>query len=272
MKTKERIGTAAKILLGIVYMTPVILGLLFSIQPQSELMPVPQHLFTKNPTLANYINVFKSMPLFKYMKNTLITVAIVVPVQLFFASTSAFAFAFFDFKGKDLLFGIYLAAMMIPGETTVVAKFMMINGMGLLNTYLGLTIVDFVAVGGIFMLRQNMMSMPRELWEAAQIDGCTEMRYFGRVVLPLCGPLLSCQAITSFIGVYGSYLWPMMITTKEEYFTLQVGMATLRSEVTYVTSGNVLAAAVICMVIPLLVYIFLQRYVVAGLTAGAVKN
>ena len=270
-KNKERLGLAAKIIVGLIYAIPVIMCLLFSIQPNSEINTIPNHFIAENPTLENYKYVLQNIPVLTYLKNTLIMILIEVPIQILLASISAFVFAFFEFKGKNLIFAIYLTTMMVPGETTLVAKFMMIRDMNLMNTYLGLTIVSLVGAGSIFMLRQNMMSLPREMWEASVMDGCSEMKYFWKVVLPLCKPLIAAETITSFITTYNSYIWPMMVSTKDDFYTIQVGMAQLIGEASY-GYGYVLAGAVLCMAIPLIVYIFAQKHIVAGMTAGAVKS
>lgn len=270
-KNKERFGAFAKILVGLVFAIPVIMCVMFSIQPNTEINTIPNHLIAKNPTLENYVYVLKNIPIFTYLKNTLIMILIEVPIQIIIASVSAFVFAFFEFPCKNLIFTIYITTMMVPGETTLIAKYMMIRDMGLMNSYLGLTIVSLVGAGSIFMLRQNMMSLPRELWEASEIDGCTEMKYFWKVVLPLCKPLIASQAITSFIATFNSYIWPMMVSTKSDFYTLQVGMAQLIAEASY-GYGYVLAGAVLCMIIPLTIYIVAQRHIVAGMTAGAIKS
>lgn len=270
-RNKERLGLAAKIIIGLIYAIPVIMCLLFSIQPNTEINKIPNHLIAEHPTLENYVYILQNIPVINYLKNTLIMILIEVPAQIVIASISAFVFAFFDFPGKNLIFTVYLTTMMVPGETTLIAKFMMIRNMGLMNTYLGLTIVSLVGAGSIFMLRQNMMSLPRELWEASVIDGCSEMKYFWRVVLPLCKPLIASQAITSFIGTFNSYIWPMMVSTKDDFYTIQVGMAQLIGEAFY-GYGYILAGAVLCMFIPLTIYIIAQRQIVAGMTAGAVKS
>lgn len=267
-RQKDIAGTATKILIGLFYALPVIICIIFSIQSNKEINTVPNHLIPENPTWNNYRYVFDNVPVFTYMKNTLIMILIEVPVQLIISATSAYAFAFYKFKGKSFLFALFLTTMMIPGETTLVANFMTVRSLGLMNTYLGLTIVSFANASGIFILRQNMMTLPGELWEAAHLDGCGKMRYFTRIVLPLCRSLLSCQAVVSFIGTFNSYLWPLMISSTDEFYTIQVGMSVLPSG----DMGYALAGAVICMIIPLLIYVFLQRQVVSGMTAGAIKS
>lgn len=270
-KLKNNFAIFFKILLGVLYVSPILIGLLFSIQPNREIALAPVHLFTKNPTIENYINVLNVVPILKYMRNTLIVIAIVVPIQLILASLSAFTFSFYDFPGKDVIFSLFLTAMMIPGEVVIISNYSTIQSLGLYNTYFGIAAAQLVNVSMLFMFRQHMMSLPKELWEAARIDGCRDMLYFVKIVIPLSTPVISAQAITSFIGVYNDYFWPMLVTSTSERQTLQVGMAQLMT-VGEKNFGNILAAAMICIAIPTIGFIFGQDYIVKGMTAGAVKN
>lgn len=121
------------------------------------------------------------------------------------------------------------------------------------------------------MLRQNMKSLPKELWEAAKVDGCKEMKYFFKVVLPLSTPVISSMAINSFIGIYNAYFWPMLVTTEDKMRTVQIGMSTLMLSDS-LRYGEVLAGAVLCMIIPTIVFLIGQDYIIKGMTAGAVKS
>jgi len=271
LKSKEYIAAILKIALGICYIIPLILAVLFSIQPNEEVGMALLKFFSENPTIQNYFNVWATTPFLTYLKNTFIMVIVCVPCQLLFASTSAFAFTFYDFKGKELLFTLFLTTMMIPGEVTLISNYATIQNLELYNTYAAITITSLVNVGATFMLRQHMRSLPKELWEAAKIDGCKEMKYFAQVVAPLSVPILAAQGITSFIHVYNQYFWPMLVTNGPEMRTIQVGMAQLMASGS-TTYGNVLAGAILCMLIPMIAYIFGQEHIVKGLTAGAVKS
>lgn len=271
LKTKENIAAGLKILLGICYVFPILIGILFSIQPNTEIGMEPLTFFTKNPTIENYIDVLTTVPIFSYLKNTFIVILICVPCQMILASTSAFAFTFYEFPGREFLFSLFLTAMMVPGEVTLVANYTTVQRMGFYNTFAGLTITGLINISAMFMLRQHMRSLPKELWEAARIDGCRPMKYFSKVVLPLSVPIISAQAITSFIGSYNAYLWPLMVTSTQEMRTIQVGMAQLMSDHS-IGYGTVLAGAIICMLIPVIAFIFGQEHIVKGLTAGAVKS
>jgi len=270
-RVRENLSMIVKIILGFVYVVPIIIALLFSIQPNNEVGMAPLKLITENPTIQNYINVLTTLPVLTYLKNSFIMVIIIVPVQMIIALICAFAFSFYEFPGKNLLFTIFLTAMMIPGEVTLIANYITIQKMGLYNTYAGMTITSFVAVGTIFMLRQHMMSLPKELWEAARIDGCREMKYFSKVVVPLSTPIIAAKSITGFIAAYNAYFWVMLVTSKEELRTIQVGMAQL-TQLDAVNYGNVLAGAMLCMILPIVLFLFGHEYIVKGMTAGAVKN
>lgn len=270
-KTKETIAAVLKILVGAFYILPLVIAFLFSIQSNAEVGAAPLRLITENPTIQNYINVWQQVPILYYIKNTFVMIIIVVPISLIIAALSSFAFTFYDVPGKNFLFSLFLSTMMIPGEVTLVANYTTVQNLGLYDTYAGMVILSLVNIGGIFMLRQHMMSLPKELWEAAKMDGCSEMKYFAKVVLPLSVPILSAQGITSFIGTYNAYMWPMLVTSSPEKHTIQVGMAQLLSNDS-MNYGNILAGAVMCMIIPTIAFIFGQEHIVKGLTAGAVKS
>ena len=159
-KTKEGISFGLKVLLGILFISPLIIGFLFSIQYEDELTSSPLRLFTANPTLINYIEVFQKVPLLSYLKNSLIVCLLAITIQITVASLAAYGFSFFEFKGKKFLFGLVLASMMIPGEVVVITNFVTVQNLGLTNTYLGLIITSLV--GGICrksMMRQRTRKM-----------------------------------------------------------------------------------------------------------------
>lgn len=253
------------------YIIPIILAVLFSFQPNEQIGMTPLTLITDNPTLEHYKYVLENIPVLTYLKNTVIMILICIPCQLVLASLGAYAFAFFDFRFKNAIFAVYLASMMIPGDVVIMSNYVTIQNWGLMNTYIGMTITSLVGVTGIFMLRQHMKSLPKELWEAARVDGCKEMKYFFKVVFPLSTPVLSSMAINSFIGVYNAYFWPMLVTTEDSMRTVQIGMATLMLSDS-LRYGEVLAGAVLCMIIPTIVFLIGQDYIIKGMTAGAVKS
>lgn len=266
---KENIIVTLKALVGVVYCLPVLLAILFSFHTNEDIGTIPLKFFTEF-SLDNFKYVFEYVPIFTYLKNTAVMLVMIIPVQIILASVVAFSFAFFEFPLKNLLFTVFLMGMMIPAEVNIIANYTTIQNMGLMDNYLGMTIVSFVSISGMFMLRQHMLSLPPSLWEAAKIDGCKEMRYFFSFILPLSKSIIFAQVITSFISVYNSYLWPLMVTSTEDMRTIQTGIANLVRDM-YWNPGGALAGAVICMLIPVVMYIFGTDQIVSGLTSGAVK-
>ena len=260
-----------KFLVGLLICSPVLLAIMFSFFPNTEIGTIPLKFITKNPTLENFAYVFNNVPIFTYLKNSLIMLVIVIPIQIVLGSLAAYSFAFFDFPLKNALFTIVLSALAIPGEVTIIANYGTVQSMGLTDTYLGLCIISFVDISGMFMLRQHMMSLPPSLWEAARMDGCGHMRYFASVVLPLSKSIIIAKVLNGFIGVYNAYVWPMMVTSTEEMRTIQTGIAGLVRDM-YWNPGGALAGAVVSMIIPVAIYIIGLDQIVAGMTAGAVKN
>lgn len=271
IKMKRNLGLSGKILIGLIYAIPIWIAIVFSFHPNSDFTKLPLTIWTDNLTLENFQYVLENVPVFSYLKNSFIMIIICIPCQLILSSMAAYAFSLLEFPMKNTLFAIFLTTMMIPGEVTFVANFLTVQSLGLINTYLGMCITSLCGAGSIFMLRQNMMSMPKELWEASRIDGCSKFGYFVRVALPLSSSILSAMAINSFIGIYNAYLWPLMVTTRNEFHTIQIGMANLTAS-TANRYGYVLAGAALCMLIPMIAFLFGQDKIVEGMTAGAVKS
>ena len=268
-KRRDDILLLVKILVGILYCLPVILAVIFAFHSNEDIGTIPLKFFTM-PSMENFQYVFENVPVFTYLKNTAIMLIIIIPVQILFSSMSAFAFSFFKFPLKNLLFTVFLMGMMIPAEVNIIANYTTIQELELMDNYLGMTVVSFVSISGMFMLRQHMLSLPLALWEAAKIDGCKEMRYFFSFILPLSKSIIFAQVITSFISVYNSYLWPLMVTSTESMRTIQTGIANLVRDM-YWNPGGALAGAVVCMVIPVVIYVFGTEQIVSGMTSGAVK-
>lgn len=273
IKATKKLSLIGKVLVGFLYIAPVIIGVIFSFHPTSHFAKGTLTLFTDEVTLDNYIYVFKNIPTFTYFKNTLIMVLICVPCQILLNTIAAYAFSFFEFPLKNLIFTVFLTSMMIPGEVTIISNYITVQQMGLVNTYLGIAVTSLTGVGGIFMLRQSMMSLPKELWEAAKMDGCGKLGYLFKCVFPLSKSTISALAINSFISIYGAYLWPLMVVRSNEMQTIQMGMVSLMSGMEMGNRyGIVLAGAIVSMIIPISAFIFGQDYIVEGMTAGAVKS
>lgn len=268
---KRWVSFAIKLIIGILFVSPLIIGVLFSIQPNAEVGSAPLHLFTSHPTLENYIYVFKNVPILRYLTNTLIMCVICIGSQLILASLAAYGFVYFNFPGKNLLFTLILTSMMIPGDVVILTNYVTIQKMGLVDTLAGLVITSLTTGTSIFMMRQYYMTLPNDLKEAATLDGCGDMGFLFRIAMPLSVPTCTALGIYSFIHVYNSYFWPLLVTSVNEMRTVQIGMADLITGDS-INYGNVLAGAVLCMIPTVVTFIFGQDHIVKGMTAGAVKG
>ena len=271
MKMKQNMGTIIRIIIGLLFTAPIWVAVIYSFHPNTDFLSTHLSLWTDNPTFDNYKYVFEEIPIWTYLKNSFIMILICVPCQLILECMAAYAFAFLKFPFKNTIFTIFLATMMIPGEVTIVSNYITVQNLGLMNTYLGMSITSLVGVGGVFMLRQSMLSMPKELWESARMDGCGKIRYFISFMIPLNKSIMTAMALQAFVGVYNAYLWPLLITTKSEYHTIQIAMSKLTGTVSMLY-GTMLSAAVMCMLIPAIIFLFGQDKIVQGMTAGAVKS
>ena len=272
-RTKEKIGVAVKILIGLLFVSPIFIGLVFSFVPDEELYALPTfRTIVDNFTVNNYIKVFKTLPILSYIKTSLVMCAIVIVVQITISSLSAYAFAFFKFPLKNLLFTLVLIAMMVPGQVVTITNFLTVRRMGLLNTYLGLTIVSFAAGRSLFMFRQSYMSLPYEMKEAATVDGCSNLRYLFQFAIPLSLPSISSISIMIFIGEFNAYLWPLLVSRKPQMYTIQIGMAQMIGSDAIPNYGRMMAVAMLSLVIPIVVFLIGEDYLIAGMTRGAVKG
>lgn len=260
-----------KSLIGLAFISPLIIGVMFSIQSDSELGMYPLTLISQNPTLENYIAVFQKVPLLAYLKNSFIMCAICIVAQVVISTLAAYGFVFFEFPGKGLLFTLILSTMMIPGEVVVITNFITIQKMNLTNSYLGLVFPSLISGTAIFLMRQYFMTLPRDFKEAATIDGCGDMRFLFQIAVPLSIPTISSLAVYLFVQIYNQFFWPLLVTDTAEWRTVQIGISFLVTG-DIISYGRILAGATVAIVPSVLVYIFGQDYIIKGMTAGGVKG
>ncbi len=270
-KIKNILAFSAKILLGLIVIFPLIYGICLSFMGMSDIFKMPPVLLSKDMSLENYREVFSRVPMLTYFKNTLIVSGIQVAAQIITASFAAYAFAFFEFKGKKLLFSIVLATLMIPYESNLISNYLTICSLKLIDTYAGLTL-PFLASGmSIFILRQFYLTIPRELKEAATIDGCGHMNFLFRIAFPISKPATASLGLYAFVNAYNQYFWPLLVTNKDSMRTIQVGTGILKDS-EGANYGLVLAAAMLAIIPAVVIFIFGQKSLVKGMVAGAVKG
>ncbi|MBA4365004.1 MAG: hypothetical protein C0398_03220 [Coprothermobacter sp.] len=242
-----------------------------SLQPQDSVMSVPPQLWPTHPTFQNYIDAWNSAPWLRYFGNTLFVAVASTLISLTTSSLAAFAFACINFKGKEALFSLVLSVMMIPAATTLIPNFLIIRTLGWYDKFYALIIPFAASVFGIFLLRQYFMSMPKELWEAAQIDGASRLRYFRSIALPLAKPAIVTIAINSFLGSWTSFLWPTVMTQSQNKQLIEVALNSFLGEKGQQWSQ--LAAASVFTTVPIVVlFFFVQRQFIEGIGGGGVKG
>ena len=233
---------------------------------------IPQ-LITLTPTLQNYAEAFTAVPLADYFLNTLIFTLVTTAFMLVVTVLAAFAFARLDFRGKDLVFTLFLALMMIPNELVVITNFVTITEMDLRNTFAGLILPSVTSVFYIYLLRENFAQVPDELYYAAKVDGTTDLRYLLRVLLPICKPTLITITILKVIECWNSYVWPRLITDDEAYFLVSNGIQSIRENGFGRENIPAMMAAVVAVSAPLIVLFLLFRdKIMAGVSRGGTKG
>ena len=276
LRNRHRNGRSLTIMIGaalavgaIITAFPFIWMIATSIKPQAESLNYPPTLFPRDPTLGYFHTLFAELDFGQYLGNTVIVV-LIGTVGLLFMSMAGYAFAKFDFRGKQWMFFLVLATMMIPVQVTMIPTYLILNGMKLTNTLVGIALPTLVSGFSIFLFRQFMSTIPTEMLEAARLDGAGEFRTFLLIVLPLSKPIIAVQAVLTFIAGWNSFLWPLIIANDQHLYTLSVGLSLLNKEISVNPSLQMAAASV--MVVPILiVFIVFQRYVIQGFALSGLK-
>jgi multiple sugar transport system permease protein len=248
---------------------PFLWTIITSITPGANLTNTPE-LFPANPSLDAYRQLFAERPFAQVVGNSFLIAIVTTVVQLVTSSTAAYAFSRLPFRGRNVVFGIYLATMMIPLQVLIVPLFVELKTVGLLDTYLGALLPTFASAFGIFLLRQAVNQVPRELDEAATLDGAGHFRIFTQVILPNIGPALATLVVFAFMGSWNSFLWPLIVLRSPELQTLPIALAGLQGQ--YTSQWDVIMAGSVVSVLPMLaLYIFAQKYVIQGVASSGIK-
>ncbi|MEA2510608.1 MAG: multiple sugar transport system permease protein [Thermomicrobiales bacterium] len=262
---------AVLVVAGFVAMVPFLYVISTSLKETIALFHYPPEWIPHEPTLVNYKDLIREHPWLRWTLNSFIVAASVTVIKVVIDSMAGYAFAKMRFPGKDALFLLVLLTLMVPFAATLLPLYIIVRELHLTNNYLGLILPPLASPIGIFMMRSFIESLPNDLENAARLDGCSELQVYRRVILPLIRPGLVVLGVFTFMNQWTSYLWPLVIGTKAEMFTLTVGVQSLRSLFT-VNWGILSAGAVMSMLPLVIVFIFLQRYFIAGSIAGALKE
>ena len=229
--------------------------------------------YTLSPTMANYIQAFTAVPLARYFLNTLIFTVVTTGLMMIVIIFAAFAFARLDFKGKDIVFSMFLSLMMIPNELVIITNFVTITNLDLRNTYLGLILPSVTSVFYIYLLKENFELIPEELYKAAKVDGTSDMRYLFRVMIPISRPTLVTIIILKVIECWNSYVWPRLITDDKNYFLVSNGIQEIRENGFGRENVPAMMAAVVVISLPLVVlFLIFRRKIMEGVARGGTKG
>jgi len=228
-------------------------------------------LIPTDPTLQNYSDMFASVPIFYYLLNSFIVSSMATLGMLIVSALSAFIFAFVPFRGRQLVFLLFISTLLIPWEATMIPNFLTIQSFGWMNNYLALTVPFFALAFGTFLLRQHFKTVPLELYEAAQVEGLSKFQFFYKVVIPYAKTSFVTLGIFGFLTTWNMYLWPLLVTTNDTVRTVQIGLRRLQAD-EVATNWGVVMAGVVIVIVPTLVLLTVgQKQLQKGLTKGALK-
>ena len=229
--------------------------------------------FTLFPTLQNYADAFRTVPLGKYFVNTIIFTAATTAIMLVVIVPAAFAFARLEFRGKNLAFTLFLSLMMIPNELVVITNFQTITNWGMRNTFWGLILPSVTSVFYIYLLKENFEQIPDELYKAAKVDGTSDMKYLLKVMIPICRPTIITIIILKVIECWNSYVWPRLITDNPSYFLVSNGIQEIRENGFGRENIPAMMAAVVVISVPLIIlFLIFHKKIMAGVSRGGTKG
>ena len=229
--------------------------------------------FTLSPTLQNYIDAFTTVPLMGYLLNTLIFTVATTALMVVVSVLAAYAFARLEFRGKNLVFTIFLSLMMIPSELVVITNFVTITNLDLRNTFAGLILPSVTSVFYIYLLKENFQQVPDELYRAAKVDGTSDLKYLWKVMIPICRPTIVTITILKVIECWNSYVWPRLITDNPSYYLVSNGIQEIRENGFGRENIPAMMAAVVVISVPLIIlFLVFRKKIMAGVSRGGLKG
>nr|WP_317407097.1 carbohydrate ABC transporter permease [Fournierella massiliensis] len=272
---RRRIKTGVLVTLNVVVALFMLFTLLYavsvSLMTGSELFTMDMNLIPRASTLENYLRAWAQVPLLRFILNSFIVAGCITLGQIITCSLAAFAFSFLNFKGKNLLFMLVMATMMVPGEATIISNYLTVSQLGILDTYIVLIVPSLTSAMGIFLFRQFYMTFPISLYESAKLDGCSNLRFIVRILLPLTKSAIGAMSVYTFINAWNMYMWPLLVTGSQEMRTVQIGISMLDN--TDAQSITLMMAGVVSVIIPsMIIFVVGQKQLIRGMFSGAVKG
>lgn len=259
--------------LGLIISTPIFIAFFTSFKPPDEVITFPPRVFPTEWTIQNYINAWDSNPFGRFLINSLIQTSLITIGQVVFSVLAAYAFALLEFPGRNVIFYVILGSLMIPFELTVIPNFQLVSSWGWANTYQGLAVPFLASAFGVFMLRQFFLTVPRELHDAALIDGASNWRFLWQILVPLSKGSIGAFAIFAFLSAYNQYFWPLVITNDILMRTTQIGIRFFLVNVERGADwGAVMAATIIVSAPTLVAFLVAQKQLVKGIAMTGLKG
>ncbi len=270
-KQKQRILLAINVVFALLILLPLLYAVSIAFMPSGELFSMEMNLLPKHPTLQNFVDALHKVPLLRFVLNSFIVAGFITFGQIISCSLAAFAFSFLEFKGKGVLFMLLMATMMVPGEATIISNYLTVSSLGWLNTYYVLIIPYLTSAMGIFLFRQFYQSFPMSLYESAKIDGCPNIVFIFKILIPLTKSGIGAMAVYTFINAWNMYMWPLLVTGSESMRTVQIGISMLSS--VDAQSMTLMIAGVVLIILPSIsIFIIGQKQLIRGMFSGAVKG
>ncbi|MBN2413338.1 carbohydrate ABC transporter permease [candidate division KSB1 bacterium] len=278
-RKKQKISKFSKSLLlhiliyvgALLTVAPFIWMVLTSFKGMGEILSYPPTFFPEEFKFSNYIRAFQAASFGRFYFNTFLVAIACTLGQLVTCSMAAFAFARLKFKGRNALFMLFLGTMMIPGQVTMIPTFIILYWLGWIDTYWALIVPGLASAFGTFLMRQFFLTIPRELEDAAYIDGCSRFGVLWRIILPLSKPALATLAVFIFMFFFNDFLWPLIAINSEEMRTVQLGLAVFRDR--YITEWDLLMAGSVTATLPIImIFFFAQKYFIKGITLSGLKE
>ena len=270
-RIRKTVLVAVNIIFALFMLFPLLYSVSVSIMPGDELFTMDLNIIPSHPTFENYIRAFTQVPLVRFILNSFLVAGCITIGQIITCSLAAFAFSFLEFKGKNFLFMLVMAAMMVPGEAVIISNYLTVSSMGILDTYLVLILPSLTSAMGIFLFRQFYMTFPISLYESAKLDGCGNLRFIVKILIPLTKSAIGAMAVYTFINAWNMYMWPLLVTGSEEMRTVQIGISMLNS--VDAQSITLMMAGVVAIIIPsMVIFIVGQKQLISGMFSGAVKG
>lgn len=268
-RTALRLG--ANVVFAIIVLLPLLYAISIALMPSNELFTTELNLVPKHPTLRNFSEALTTVPLLRFIVNSFLVAGTITFGQIVSCSLAAFAFSFLEFPGQGILFALVMATMMVPGEATIISNYLTVAGWGMLDSYPVLIIPYLTSAMGIFLFRQFYISFPKSLYESAKLDGCSNLCFIVKILIPLTKSAIGAMAVYTFINAWNMYMWPLLVTGSNRMRTVQIGISMLDSVDSQ--SITLMIAGVVMIIIPSIsIFIIGQKQLIRGMFSGAVKG